>query len=152
MKNNWKMCLFFTLSLTCMSVVAEPASKESVRALMNKTGAGDVGKQMLKQMIPALKQMIPDAPEKFWTDVMAETNANEMIELVIPVYQKHLNAQDIKQLNAFYDSPVGKKLVSAQPAIMQETMMLGQKWGQQTAGNVLEKYKSQSDINIIKAR
>ena len=99
---------------------------------------------MMNQMLPALKKMIPDAPEKFWADVMAEFNADQIVELIIPVYQKHLTEQDVKEINAFYNSAAGKKLISVQPAIMQESMVLGQQWGQETARNVLNKYKAQT--------
>ncbi|MCP4274395.1 MAG: DUF2059 domain-containing protein [Gammaproteobacteria bacterium] len=147
MKYNWLACLFLTISLASISAVAETASKKSVKMLMERTGAGNMGVQMMNQMLPALKKMVPDAPEKFWTDVMAEMNANQIIELVIPVYQKHLTEQDIKEIIAFYNSAAGKKLIRVQPAIMQESMALGQQWGQETARNVINKYKAQSEKN-----
>ena len=38
-----------------------------------------------------------------------------------------------------------KKLIKVQPAIMQESMMIGQQWGQNIAREVLEKYKAQAN-------
>lgn len=145
MMKNLMSALLLTLSLTSMSALAEPATKESIKALMNKTGAGEMGMLMMNQLLPTLKQMIPEAPEKFWADVMTEMKVDEINELVIPVYQKYLNAKDIKELNAFYDTPAGKKLIRVQPKIMQESMVIGQAWGQQTAINVINKYKQQAE-------
>jgi len=121
---------------------AEQASAESIKSLMRQTGSGDIGVQMMDQMLPALKKMVPDAPEKFWTDVMKEVNANEIEDLVIPVYQKHLSAQDIEAITAFYQTPAGKKLLKVQPEIMKETFAIGQEWGQGVAREILSKYKN----------
>lgn len=101
--------------------------------------------QMMNQMIPTLKQMIPDAPEKFWSDVMSEVDANEMENMVIPVYQKYLTEEDIVAVISFYDTPAGRKLIRVQPAIMQESMVIGQQWGQNLAREVITKYKAQSE-------
>jgi len=139
--------LFLTFSLSSTSALAEKASKESIKLLMERTGTGNLGMQMMNQMIPALKKTIPDAPEKFWADILKEIDANQIIEMVIPVYQKYFSAQDILELNSFYNTAVGKKLIKVQPAIMQESMAMGQQWGQEVAHNVIQKYKKQSEKN-----
>ena len=123
---------------------AEPASKESVEKLMALTGAGDLGKQMMGQMLPAMKQMIPDAPPEFWQSVEEEINIDEMVALVVPVYQKHLNEEDIQSMLTFFNSSAGKKLITAQPLIMQESMMIGQQWGQQLFMRAQQKYEAMS--------
>jgi len=147
MKYKILFILLLTLSFFTSHASAEPAKKESIKLLMEKTGAGDIGKQMLNQMIPALKSMIPNAPENFWKDMMQEINSEQMIDLIIPVYQKHLSEKDVRAINAFYDTNAGKKLISAQPLIMQESMILGQQWGREIAGNIIEKYKIQTETD-----
>ena len=144
MKHTWLISVTLIFSLASTLVLADPASKESVKTLMEKTGAGNLGVQMIDQLIPALQKLVPDAPENFWIDVRAEMNADAIVELVIPVYQRHFNEEDIKSINAFYDTEVGQKLIRVQPAIMQESMLIGRQWGEETARNVIEKYKAQS--------
>ena len=123
---------------------AEQASAESVKQLMQKTGAGELGIQAMKQMLPALKNIIPDAPESFWTDYMAKFNPEDLVEMTVPIYQKYLTEEEVQALNAFYDTPAGKKLIKVQPLIMQESMMAGQQWGQTVAQDVMQKYQSQT--------
>ena len=135
-----------TIVLTCLLSFAGHAAKpspESVRELLVKTGSGELGVQVMRQMIPAMKTMIPDAPDQFWEDFMASANPDELIKLTIPVYQKHLSQSEIDAIIAFYDTPAGKKLITVQPAIVQETMALGQSWGQQLGMRVLQKYQAQ---------
>ncbi|WP_427983730.1 DUF2059 domain-containing protein, partial [Agarivorans sp.] len=131
--------LFFPSAL----IHAEPARPESIKALMQLSGSGQMGMQMMQQLLPALKRMVPDAPESFWVDVMADVNADEMENMVIPVYQKYLSEADVQAINRFYQTEAGQKLISVQPAIMQESMAIGQQWGQQIARQVLLKYQQQ---------
>lgn len=133
----------FSLLFISTSTFAEPASKQSVQQLMRSTGAGNMGIQIMNQMLPALKKMVPDAPEKFWTDFMAEVNADDMVNMVIPIYQKYLTEEDIKAMNKFYSSPTGRKLIRVQPRIMQESMLLGQQWGRGIAQKVLTRYRQE---------
>lgn len=139
-----KKVLSIGLSILFLSTPSfgEVASPESVKSLMVKSGAGDMGVQMLNQMLPALKQMIPDATDKFWQDFMSQVNGDDIINMIIPIYQKYLSQEDISAINRFYDSPAGKKLIQVQPNIMQESMAVGQEWGQQIAIDVMNKYQS----------
>lgn len=73
--------------LTSMPAFSEPATPESVKHLLQKTGAGNMSVQMMQQMIPSLKKMIPNAPESFWSDVMSEVDASEIENMIIPIYQ-----------------------------------------------------------------
>ncbi len=124
-------------------IQAKPASPESIKALMQLTGSGQMGMQMMNQLLPALKGMIPDAPKSFWDDVMADVNADEMENMVIPIYQKYLSESDIQAINSFYQTEAGEKLIRVQPLIMQESVALGQQWGQKIAQQALLKYQRQ---------
>ena len=46
----------------------------------------------------------------------------DMVEDMIPVYQKHLTKPDVDVMEAFYSSPTGQKLVREQPAMAGESM------------------------------
>lgn len=49
---------------------------------------------------------------------------SQMIEDIIPVYQKHLTRSDLESMIAFYQSPIGQKILDELPAMMQETMQV----------------------------
>ncbi len=136
--------LVIAFLFSSLAISEEPASTKSIKALMQSTGSGEMGIQMMNQMLPALKKMIPDAPESFWTDVMAEVNAGDIEDMVIPVYQRYLTEEDIQAVNSFYQTEAGKKLIRVLPTIMQESMAIGQQWGQDLARQVLAKYQEQN--------
>lgn len=141
MKKLLSLCL--ATLLFSSPALAEQASPESIKALMIKTGAGNMATQMMGQMVPALKQMAPNAPDAFWDKIMAEVDSNEVIDMTVPIYQKYLSQEDINALNEFYNSPAGQKMIQVQPKIMRESITVGQQWGQQVAKKVMAEYEAQ---------
>ncbi len=121
---------------------AEQASRASVVELMELTGSKDIGQQMLAQMIPAMKRMAPEAPESFWTEVNAEANFDDLMDQMVPIYQKYLTQEDVDQAIVFYSSATGRKIADAQPMIAQEAMQVGQVWGQQIVQRAIQKLQA----------
>ncbi|MGA9530027.1 MAG: DUF2059 domain-containing protein [Terriglobales bacterium] len=103
-----------------------------VRARMEQLSDGM--KQAMKKGAEAgFKQKVPkppaDAMEKvdnIADAVFTDMPLDEIIQAMIPIYQKHLTKSDIDGIIAFYSSPVGKKLLREQPAMMTEAMQAGQ--------------------------
>jgi hypothetical protein len=122
-----------------LSPSADEAKRADVRRLLELVGAGDLGKQVMTQMINQFRTAHPQVPQRFWTDFASEINADEILELSVPAYEKHLTHEEIKQLIAFYESPVGKKLIQVQPQIVQDSMIAGQKWGQDLGRKVMQR-------------
>ena len=60
--------------------------------------------------------------------------ADEIIQAMIPSYQKHFTRSDIQAMNAFYSSPVGQKVLQELPEVTQE--------GMQAALPIISKYLS----------
>jgi hypothetical protein len=96
--------------------------------LFQATGSAQLSMQFMHQMRPHPKQLAPDAPEEFWENFMTQLNPQEMENLIIPVYQKHLTEEDVQAITAFYSTLAGIKLVQSQPLVMQESMLIGQQW------------------------
>jgi hypothetical protein len=89
--------------------------------------------QQKRLMEQSLKQEKPDAtPQEIQkmdqimdttlNSVLSDQTIDEMINALVPIYQKHFSKADLDGILAFYTSPVGQKLQSEQPAIMQESM------------------------------
>lgn len=79
------------------------------------------------------KSKVPDATPAQLEKVDAFTNLvfedfplDQMIDAMIPIYQRHLTKSDLDAVVAFYSSPVGKRLLKEQPAMMAEGMQAGQ--------------------------
>jgi len=108
------------------------------------TGAANTGEQMLAQMLPAIKRAMPRAPEAFWAELKAEADVNELMDLLIPIYQKYLTKEDVASLNEFYKSEIGQKMIKLQPLIMRETLQVGQAWGQAAGQRAMQSMQKNS--------
>lgn len=122
---------------------ADSAKRADIKKLMDVTGSGKLGIQVMNQMIGAFKQGKMGVPDKFWEDFMAEINPNELVEMCIPSYEKHFTHAEIKQLLAFYETPLGQKLIRTQPELMQECMIAGQTWGRKLGEKVAKKLEAE---------
>jgi hypothetical protein len=121
----------------------DQASEASIKELMALTGAGNIGIQVMQTMLPTLKQLVPQAPDSFWTEFMSGVHPEDLEKLVVPIYQKHFTEQEIRETIEFYNSPTGRKVVQQLPMVMQESMAVGRVYGQQLAQKVIEKAKAQ---------
>ena len=77
--------------------------------------------------------------KKFWEGFRAEIDTEELIRMTIPIYDKHLTHEEIRGLIAFYQTPLGAKLIEKLPAIAQDSMLVGMKWGEEVAERAMAK-------------
>ena len=65
--------------------------------------------------------------------------SGELVDQMAIVYARNFTADEIRQVIAFYRGPVGQKFLEKMPSIAQESMMTGQKWGQDVATELRSK-------------
>jgi hypothetical protein len=114
-----------------------PASKEDVQKYLEVMHSREMITQMLDAMSKPMHQMIHEQylkdkdklPADFEThmnkmmdDTLKSFPWDEILESMVPVYQKHLTKGDISAIVAFYSQPTGQKLLREMPAMMGESM------------------------------
>ncbi|KMQ51491.1 hypothetical protein CHISP_1499 [Chitinispirillum alkaliphilum] len=104
--------------------------QEDIRRLINMVGSGDIGLQVMDQLVETFKHSMPQVPVSFWEGFMEEIDTDMLIELTVPIYDKFLSHSDIKDLIEFYETPAGRRFIAALPDITKESMEVGQKWGE----------------------
>lgn len=55
-------------------------------------------------------------------DIMRDVSVDDMLNDMIPIYQKHLSKKDVDAMSAFYASDTGQKLLREMPAMTTESM------------------------------
>ena len=75
-----------------------------------------------------------DEKVEFTSDVMSS-----LIEMLVPVYQKHFSEQDLKDAIDLFKTPIGKKISEKSPIIAQESMQASMQWGMELSAK-LQKY------------
>lgn len=118
--------------------------KSSLKKLMQISGTEIAYKGALDQMISMFKQQQSSVPKEFWDEFSIEVNKDaftQLVNMILPIYQKHLTEADLLGVIAFYETPVGKKFAEKTPLITQESMLAGQEWGKQIGQKVVDKLK-----------
>lgn len=115
-------------------------SEEKVRKLLELTGAAELGDQMMAGMLERFQAM-PGMDPAFLKRFRERARPASLIELIIPIYQRHLDEKTVDAAIAFYDSPEGRALTKVQPQIMQEAMAAGAVWGRKLAQEVMEEMR-----------
>lgn len=55
-------------------------------------------------------------------------NEPSLRDLYVAIYDRHFTVDDIRELNRFYATDVGRRVVKALPDIARESMVNGQRW------------------------
>jgi uncharacterized protein len=132
--------IVFVISWTCIAQTSAedaPASKADVERYFQIIKSHDMMKKMAATMTQSMHQLmheqylqhkdeLPADYESKMTATMDDMFTNmpmdEMMQAMIPAYQKHLTKGDIDNLVAFYSTPTGEKLMRELPTIMAESM------------------------------
>ena len=100
-----------------------------------KLGAEEGFKHKVPDATPAQLADVDNFAEKLFQGMPVD----EMVDAMVPIYQKHLTHEDIEAILAFYSSTVGQKLLREQPAMMQEGMEVGGEIGRKRIGVMMQK-------------
>ena len=91
--------------------------------------------QDIEAQITAMRRSRPDVPDQFWQDFTAEfkrqASPDDLMKVILPIYDRHFTHQEIRQIIAFYESPLGRKISTTLPEIQQESVEAGRAWGEQ---------------------
>lgn len=114
-----------------------PATKEDIQKYLDVMHSREMMAKMVDAMSAPMHKMFheqflkdkdklpPDFEDrmaKMMDDSMKSFPWDEMLDSMVPVYQKHFTKGDVNALIAFYSTPTGQKLLRDMPAIMQEAM------------------------------
>jgi uncharacterized protein len=126
------------------SAVAQPeqdAKRVEIRKLIELTGAANVSADALRQIIAPLRAGFPQVPNEFWDSFVKEVRSDELIDLVVPIYDRYYTLEEIGDLTRFYQSPVGQKTIKVLPKLSAEAIDAGQEWGRIVADRAIRKLK-----------
>lgn len=106
--------------------------EKKLSKMMKAQGVEKTFKTSVSMMVKQFKMINTDVPAEVWDELEVEfekASIDELISMLVPVYQRHLTESDLDAIIQFYETPVGKKLAKATPAISEESMQVGQQWG-----------------------
>ncbi len=156
--------LAFVLILLLASVAAAqdttadaPASKEDIQRYLDTIHTSDLMKKMINTMAAQMQQMMhnqivkqnnlpPDAEariDKAMDDAFKNFPVDDMLQAMIPVYQKYLTRGDVDALIAFYSTPVGQKMIAETPAMTADALKASSGIIQKMMSNEMQEMQDQ---------
>ena len=61
---------------------------------------------------------------------------------IIPIYAKYFSEDDILQLIAFYETPLGQKMIEVMPQLTMDSMQVSMRWLQSKVPELQEQLKA----------
>jgi hypothetical protein len=145
------VALVFALS-QAGAALAQPAPSPDALAAARELVATMRGADQLKTVLPLFMQQLKPAivqgrPEvdrdyDAMLPVMMEIiNARSaaLIEEIAALYARTFTGDEMRQVTAFYRTPIGQKFLDQMPALMQESMTIGNTFGQAIAAELRDR-------------
>jgi hypothetical protein len=139
-----RVCLILALGfILCVPAIAQqnpadaPATRADIEKYLEVMHSREMTNQMMEAMAKPMQQMAheqylkhkdvlpPDYEtklNKLMHDMFKEMPWEEMIQAMVPAYQKHFTKGDMDALIAFYSTPTGQKVLHEMPALMADSM------------------------------
>jgi hypothetical protein len=120
------VAVLFALGIAAQQNPAEaPADKEDIKRYFDVMHSREMMTQMIHEQFLKEKDKLPADFETRMNHVMDDRMKSpwdDILQSMVPVYQKHLTKGDIDAMVAFYSGPTGQKLLREMPAITAEAM------------------------------
>jgi hypothetical protein len=148
---------FLSSTASAQSPAVDPAAAQAVKDLLASMKYRELMNSAMQQMLKNLPQLmlqtataginnntkLDPAAKKAALDKVAKdipgaisavqsmlsdpTLIDEMVAEMVPLYARHFTVAELQQLSAFYQSPLGAKMLTTMPQIMNESMQISQK-------------------------
>jgi len=118
----------------------DAAKEADIRRLLDLVGTRALISQtmdsMSKSMKPLLTSSLPPGDYRaklvdlFFAKFTAKADAQHLLDLAVPVYDRNFSHEEIRSLIEFYRTPLGQKAIATLPKVTAEMQEQGRKWGE----------------------
>jgi uncharacterized protein len=134
------VALFILLCVTASPVFSEASSEKEkdIKNLLKASGILDQLTYMQDTLLSSVSMMVsgsfPKVPDAFWEEfnkLVGKKEMDELIERVIPVYDKHMSHETVKKLITMFETPFWGDWKEKMPLISREAGVIGSEWGRE---------------------
>jgi uncharacterized protein len=163
MSSPWlpRLALILCLSLAPLAQAAPAAAnatntakRDDIAKLLKLTHSERMANQLVELSLQGVRQslkrcnnctrqtfdIVEQETRKLFEDSL--NSPGGWFEQMVGVYDAHFTAEEIRGLLRFYQSPLGKRLISETPLIAQEGLVAGQRWSQSLGGPLEQRIRS----------
>lgn len=114
---------------------ADPEKIRDIKKLLAVSGIQEQLSYMKEGVLNSYSRMIavnyPKIPDAFWKEfnqLVGDKEMNALVDVVVPVYDKHMSHEVIQKLIKMFETPFWKEWREKMPAISREAGVAGQQW------------------------
>jgi uncharacterized protein len=139
-------------SAGAQSPAPSPEAMTAARELIVTMRAAEYFKTIMPALMRNLKPAIVQNRPQIERDYDAlvplllegmDARVNEIIDEVAALYARTFTAEELREVVAFYRGPTGQKFVQRLPLITQESMIIGQRFGQSIGTEIRDRMISE---------
>jgi uncharacterized protein len=129
-----------------------PGTIATAREVILTRGAGGIVEPLVRGVIESVKNtFVPTNPNltRELNEVAAilhkelDGKSNEVIDQMAHAYATRFTEQELKDLLAFYKTPLGQKLVAEEPAAIEEGLKGAQQWADTFSETVMARMRNE---------
>lgn len=94
---------------------------------------------IMRSCMDTMRNGIKDGKNDNIVDAFFDACDTKEFAAEFTVVFRHYTDDDLVELIKFYSSPIGMKMISLQPAILQDSMRIGQEYGQRINDQIVKK-------------
>ena len=123
---------------TVNPVYSEPEKERDIKRLLEVSGILDrlshIQESLLKNVSMMVTAPFPKVPDAFWGEfnqLIGKKEMDDLIDRVIPVYDKHMSHETVKKLITMFKTPFWDEWKEKMPQISREAGVIGSEWGRE---------------------
>ena len=123
---------------TVNPVYSETEKVRDIKRLLEVSGILDRLSYMQESLLNNVSMMVtapfPKVPDAFWGEfnqLIGKKEMDNLIDRVIPVYDKHMSHETVKKLITMFKTPFWDEWKEKMPQISREAGVIGSEWGRE---------------------
>ncbi len=134
------VALLILMWVTVSPVFSEASSEKEkdIKKLLEVSGILEQLSYMQDTLMNSVSMMVsgsfPKVPDAFWGEfnqLVGKKEMDELVERVIPVYDKHMSHETVKKLITMFETPFWDAWKEKMPLISREAGVIGSEWGRE---------------------
>jgi len=116
-------------------------SEAEIRQLLDLVGTRALVTQSIDSMSTSMKPLLVSSlppgdyreklVELFFAKFSTKLDAQRLLDLAVPIYDKNFSHEEIRGLIQFYQTPLGHKTITVLPGLTSQLQEQGRKFGEQ---------------------
>jgi len=121
-------------------IQAQQVKQADIRRLLELTGAAGLASQSMDGLEKNIRSLMSDSlppgdyrdqlVDLFFQKFHSKRDMTQLLDLVVPIYDKYYTDEEIKSLIQFYETPAARKMLAVLPKVLEESKAAGNKWGE----------------------